>query len=285
MPNLLDLQAIAHALSGHVSQGQVLAPGPGHSAGDRSMSLKLSDTAQDGFAVHSFAGDNPIKCRDYVREKLGLPTFKPNGARHSNDNIDKIVMAIAAAQTTEIKKIVATYDYTDENGTLLYQVARLEPKSFRHRRPDGKGGWIWQKSERAVLYRWPDILKNPDGTVFICEGEKDADRVAGLNLCATTVAGGKWTQDCIEALRGRDCIIFEDNDETGSKKALDAATAFYGVAKTIRIVRFPDLPEKGDVSDWLDAHPHNDDKPFPVQRRACSQFPSTLAPPSDRTRG
>ena len=30
----------------------------------------------------------------------------------------------------------------------------------------------------------------------------------------------------------------------------------HGTAKTIRIVSLPDLPDKGDVSDWLDADPH-----------------------------
>ncbi len=36
--------------------------------------------------------------------------------------------------------IVATYDYRDERGTLLYQSVRYEPKDFRQRRPSGKSG-------------------------------------------------------------------------------------------------------------------------------------------------
>lgn len=32
------------------------------------------------------------------------------------------------------RPIVATYDYTDEAGTLLFQVVRFEPKNFRQRR-------------------------------------------------------------------------------------------------------------------------------------------------------
>ena len=108
---------------------------------------------------------------------------------------------------------------------MLYQVVRLEPKSFRHRKPDGKGGWIWQGSERRVPYRWPELLKYPDATIFICEGEKDADRVASLEHCATTVASGEWTADCVKALAGRDVLILEDNDDAGRKKANEAATA------------------------------------------------------------
>ena len=39
--------------------------------------MKLSDTAPDGFIVFSFAGDDDIECRDYVRAKIGMPAFKP----------------------------------------------------------------------------------------------------------------------------------------------------------------------------------------------------------------
>ena len=108
---------------------------------------------------------------------------------------------------------------------MLYQVLRYEPKDFRQKRPDGNGGWIWKLDERRVLYRWPELLKYPDGTIFICEGEKDADRVAGLGHCATTVAASKWTDECIKALAGRDVVILEDNDDAGRKKALAAANA------------------------------------------------------------
>ena len=45
--------------------------------------------------------------------------------------------------TNSQHKIVASYDYTDEFGTPLFQVVRLAPKTFRQRRPDGNGGWLW----------------------------------------------------------------------------------------------------------------------------------------------
>ena len=94
----------------------------------------------------------------------------------------------------------------------------------------------------------------------MCEGEKDADRVGGLGYCATTVAAGKWTAECVTALAGRDVIILEDNDNAGRAKALATAQALHGTAKTIRIVSLPGLPDKGDVSDWLDADPRRAEK-------------------------
>lgn len=69
----LDLHSVAKALAGEVAgRNRVLAPGPGHSGHDRSMSVVLEDGVPDGFLVTSFAGDDWRECRDHVRERLGL---------------------------------------------------------------------------------------------------------------------------------------------------------------------------------------------------------------------
>ena len=117
----IDLRSLAHALGGDVSSGQVLAPGPGHSAADRSMSVRPDSSAPDGFVVHSFSTDDPIICKDYVRKKLGLAPFKPNGR-------DRTVAAAAAPASK--RRIVAEYNYTDAAGELLYQVLRIRAEAF-----------------------------------------------------------------------------------------------------------------------------------------------------------
>ncbi|MGJ0502297.1 MAG: AAA family ATPase [Methylocystis sp.] len=68
----MNLRQIAHALGGEVSSGQVLAPGPGHSKLDRSLSVRLSPGAPDGFLTFSPAGDDWKACRDYVGGRLGI---------------------------------------------------------------------------------------------------------------------------------------------------------------------------------------------------------------------
>src|SRR5262249_61121940 len=73
----LDLRAIARALGGEVSGRRVLAPGPQHSPNDRSLCVSLAAATPSGFLVHSFAGDDPIQCKDYVRARLGLPAWPP----------------------------------------------------------------------------------------------------------------------------------------------------------------------------------------------------------------
>jgi hypothetical protein len=142
---LLSPQQLARALGGDISNGQVLAPGPGHSAADRSLAVRPSKDAPSGLLVHSFAGDDPVQCLDYVREKAGLPAWQPNGGRKraTDVDIDNALRAVFKAQTVGKKSapVVARYDYVDENGVLLYQVQRHEPKSFSQRKPNGNGGW------------------------------------------------------------------------------------------------------------------------------------------------
>jgi hypothetical protein len=252
----VSLQEIARALNGDIRGSQVLAPGPGHSAEDRSLSIALSEKSSDGFIVKSFANDDWRLCKDYVLEKLGLPKFQPKSRHHhtSEDMARLIQEAVASQRKTSDKAFTVAYDYRDRDGTLLYQVLRYDnPKRFGHRQPDGHGGWIYKGTHRRVLYRWLELLQYPDGTALVTEGEKDADNVATLGICATTVASGKWTDDCVQALAGRDCWILEDNDDTGRKKALEAAKLLHPVANSVKIIRLPGLAEGEDISDWLDA--------------------------------
>lgn len=77
-----DIRALAQALGGDViGQDQILAPGPGHSARDRSLSIKIGDHCPGGFLVHSLAGDDEFTCKDYARARWGWPAF--NGVRSS----------------------------------------------------------------------------------------------------------------------------------------------------------------------------------------------------------
>mgnify|MGYP000517641556 CR=1 FL=1 len=151
--------------------------------------------------------------------------------------------------------VVATYDYCDEAGALVFQVLRYEPKTFRQRRPEGSG-WSWSvKGVRVLPYRLSALLADPAATVFLVEGEKDADRLAALGLVATCNAGGagKWKKEHSEFLRARRVVVLPDNDEAGEKHAQQVERSLRGIAAEVRTLVLPGLPDKGDVSDWLDA--------------------------------
>lgn len=152
-------------------------------------------------------------------------------------------------------QIVATYDYRDADGVLLFQVVRKQPKAFTQRRPSGAGGWIWNlEGVERVLYRLPELLAtDPRQTVFIAEGEKSADAVAGLGLTATTnpQGAGRWRASYNHWLQDRPVVILPDNDDEGHKHAQEVAQALDGVASRVAILELPNLPPKGDVCDWL----------------------------------
>jgi hypothetical protein len=164
---------------------------------------------------------------------------------------------VASPRSASSRRIIATYDYTDERGTLLFQVVRFDPKDFKQRRPDGNGGCIWNlKGVRHVLYHLPALIAaDPASPVYIVEGEKDVHAIEKIELVATTNAGGagKWLSDYNEALRGRRIVILPDNDEPGRKHAKNVRQAVVDVAASVQIVNLPDVPPKGDVSDWLAA--------------------------------
>ncbi|MCB1777675.1 MAG: hypothetical protein KDI50_09590, partial [Candidatus Competibacteraceae bacterium] len=112
------------------------------------------------------------------------------------------------------KRIIATYSYRDANGNEISQKVRYEPKDFRQRWPDGKGGWLWKKPKDApaVLYRLPEVLaaKAQGATIYCVEGERDVDQLAALGIVATTNIEGaskpgkraKWRPDYTAQLAG-----------------------------------------------------------------------------------
>ena len=239
---LSSIQEAARRLGGEVSGDEILCPGPGHrSAKDRSLSVRFSSDDPEGFITHSFAeGDKDWqRHREHVREKLGLPSWQPNGkGRYTQDDIDTV------------------YPYRDEQGDTLFQVVRFKSKDFLQRRPNGNGGWIWGlKGVRIVPYYLPELLEAIAGgkVVFVVEGEKDADNLAN-NIVATCNNGGagNWKKKRhAPYLKGADAVLIPDNDQPGRDHVEKVAASLQGVAARVRVLTLPDLAPTGDVSDWI----------------------------------
>ena len=170
------------------------------------------------------------------------------------------VEAICSAAGIELRELftdgdstngaVVEYSYSDESGRTLYQVVRFEPKSFRQRRPDGRGGWVWNlKGTRRVLYRLPDVLKAK--SVLIVEGEKDCETARQMGLVATCNAGGagKWREEYSDSLRGKRIAVLADADDPGRKHAQQVAASLFGRVESLKLL---ELPGAKDLTEWVE---------------------------------
>lgn len=235
--------------------------------GRKSPSKLLCEVAQSLNVVKG-----PDERGEYVcwcpfhRDGQGSPPHAPNlsvsirgyycHACGENGSLKELAGRLGLYNGPEERLPEAVYPYIDEGGKLLFEVCRYPGKKFLQRRPDGSGGRTWGvKGTRLVPYRLPELIASSDKTVFILEGEKDVDRLRSEGFTATTNPGGagKWKHSYSPFLRNRDVIVVPDNDEIGLKHAQVVAHSLNGYASSVRILPLPNLPLKGDVSDWLDA--------------------------------
>ena len=148
-----------------------------------------------------------------------------------------------------------SYDYLTADGAPYMRANRYRnPKDFRQLHWTGANyDWGAAPEGPKIPYRLPEVLAAVHDTVFVVEGEKDADNLAKHDLVATTNIGGagNWHADMNKHFAGKKVFILPDNDDVGAKHAADVARHLCGVADSVRIVNLPGLPYKGDVSDWL----------------------------------
>jgi hypothetical protein len=238
----MDIADLVHRLDARPNGDGWSAKCPAHD--DRTPSLSISEGADARILLHCHAGcDN-----DTILAKLGLTSrdlFQNGGA---------------ISRTRPESRIVATYDYRDANGNMIFQTVRYEPKDFSQRRPDGNGGWIWNLDGiEPVLFRLPEIAKDiREGLpIFFCEGEKDVLALVEHGFAATCNPMGakKWRDSYSETLCGADVIIIADKDQAGRGHAQLVASKIHSAAKFVRVIEPPDVNKKSvkDAADYFAA--------------------------------
>jgi hypothetical protein len=149
------------------------------------------------------------------------------------------------------------YRYRNAKGVERYQVLRTPEKEFlfRHLGPDGE--WIWNGSGvPRFLYQLDAIQGLP--FCFVVEGEKDCNTLWAHKLFAVTNPGGagKWHDRYGRQLRAagiRRVFVLPDNDSPGEAHARSVARSCRRLGLEARIVHVPDLPLKGDITDWFES--------------------------------
>lgn len=152
-------------------------------------------------------------------------------------------------------KIVNEYNYINEHGEVTYQVLRFEPKTFKQRHfKDGKTVW-GLKDVEPLPYNLPKILEDKDKTIFIVEGEKDADKLNSLGFLATTNSGGSknWKPSLNKYFKDRRVILISDNDSAGYLHTQTISNHLLSEAESLHFISLEGkVADKGDISDFID---------------------------------
>lgn len=137
-------------------------------------------------------------------------------------------------------------------------------KSFCWQHKDNNGSW--QKGRGGInppLYN-QEILSNTaaNNTVYIVEGEKDADTMTDkVGLLAVSAPDGatkgskgkKWDKRFNSLFTGVNVVIIPDNDEAGRNFASLVANELLPITQSIKILDLRNgwdtLKEKGDITD------------------------------------
>lgn len=237
--DIKDILSCLKGVRGH--GGQYMARCPHHD--DRNASLSVSVGTDGRVLLNCHAG-----CRtEDIVWAMGLQMKDLFAEIRSGD----VFPSYGEPQKKERSPVVATYTYPHGQQKL-----RRADKSFTWRRPDGKGGWEWNR--RGVPHELY-VAGTLSGAVFVVEGEKDADSLHKLGYDAVTsedgAGPGKWRKEYTEQLRGRSVCIFQDNDQVGKDFAQETAAALHGACTSVKVLDlstvWPEIPEHGDVSDLI----------------------------------
>lgn len=292
----IGLQALIDLLGGEKkrgSKGEHICLCPAHNDKDPSLSVREGDKGivmtctSRGCTTEAICERIGIKVSELFFEPLagggrrpGRPKASSTAGEKPGKKDDKPARVYGSYDEAYgwCGKLVCTYRYTDSRGALKFEVARLmQPngeKTFRQHRPvnpDGSGKCAFPirldvpaELRDRLIYRQPETEAaiRAGETIYIVEGEKDADTMWGLGMAATTNAGGgtkdKWKEGHTEHFKGAaEVIILPDNDSTGEGHGEEVYRAIAKVAKAVYIVHlregYPDLPPKGDFTDLVDA--------------------------------
>lgn len=227
-------ERLEHALGDHgcTVRGSA-AQCPAHE--DRNASLSIGSRKDgDGVIIRCHAGCET----DAILEAVGMSAA---------DLFDE-------PRQRQARRVVAEYDYTDENGALLFRSVRYEPKEFRQYRMVNGRKEHRLNGTRRVLYRLPQVLEavRAGKVIYVCEGEKDVGSIerAGAVATCNPMGAGKWRDEFAAVLAGADVVIIADRDEPGRKHAAQVADSVRRGARSVRVVE----PVAGkDATDHLAA--------------------------------
>lgn len=202
---------------------------PCHDDRTSSLSLKISENGKA--IINCFAGCRweDIRAemirRNLISDKKDKPPSKYDGAKF--------------------------YIYEDLVGNAICRKVKLPNKKMWFERFE-RNQWISGLEGKTIpLYNLKAV--SAAKIVYLCEGEKDAESLNACGLCGTTNHAGamSWGAHLSEQLRDKIVIIIPDNDAAGRKRVAIVSKALQDTVKELRVFVPPNVPEHGDITDWL----------------------------------
>jgi hypothetical protein len=172
------------------------------------------------------------------------------------------------------------YGFTSPAGEILY-IQRHKGPYYRKVGED-----LWKEGIKGyvepVLYNLHELVGGVRAgkTVLHLEGCKDVEtaRERLAEFVATTSGGVKtWRPEYRTLYVGANVVIIPDNDPEGHEYAEEVAQDLARVAKSVKMVRLPDLEDKGDLTDWLGAG-HTPEELSALLEEALTYDPEEEAP-------
>jgi predicted P-loop ATPase len=263
-------------------QFEIRCPSPGHE--DKNPSCHVKRDPPGTWKCHSCGATGSVIdlwCL-YSGAKLSARTTREmaDAAGLDVDRYDDVEDVAADA----VPEVVAEHIYADAGGRVRFTIQRVEPGRWAWKDREGKkhatkdrpkdaqvSAWLKRKRKEffprymgddksPLLYRLPQVTDAiaQEQTIFLVEGEKTADQVAGLGLCSTTWPGGtgkaqQALTQCGKALRGAKVVAFPDNDKVGIAAMKTAVGVLRGFGVEAQIAMVPGLLSGQDAGDAIEA--------------------------------
>lgn len=223
---------------------------------DRNPSLHVSEGNNGRILVKCFAGCSV----EQICSALGIDVSDLFPEPRTRINVNPLGIPLS----WKGKQFTSLWPYHDQDGQVIGYVARYDGDGGKEiipffRRENGRWKSGIPRSSKLPLYRLPDVLKNKDAVVLVCEGEKAADAaqrlLKGRGYVATTSQGGAKAAKRTDwsVLAGRHVVIWPDADKAGLEYARDVAN-ICGVAARVDVLDLEALGismgSKEDAADW-----------------------------------
>ena len=153
------------------------------------------------------------------------------------------------------KDVYHKADGSESSTVVRFDFEDGREKTYRPFHRNGAGYRMGDPAGALPLYHLPDVNASK-GRVYVCEGEKCADAVAGLGLVATTSAHGAKSAGKTDwqPLAGREVVILPDADVPGAAyaKTVSEILSKLNPPAQVRVVALPRLSERQDIIDFVE---------------------------------